>query len=73
VSIVWSQFAIEDRLQIFEYIALENPIAAIECDEAISQQVGALAQFPEIGRPGPRWPLQIPPPVAGQIPPGKVV
>lgn len=52
MSIVWSQFAIEDRLQIFDYIAAENPIAAIDCDEAISEQAGALAQFPEIGRPG---------------------
>jgi toxin ParE1/3/4 len=52
VIIVWSQFSIEDRLQIFDYIAAENPIAAIDCDEAVSEQVSSLAHFPEIGRPG---------------------
>jgi toxin ParE1/3/4 len=52
VKIVWAQFAIEDRLQIFQYISQDNPIAAINCDEEIGQQVGSLIQFPEIGRPG---------------------
>lgn len=52
MSINWSQFAIEDRLQIFEYIAAENPGAAIDCDEAIGEQVGSLERFPEIGRLG---------------------
>ncbi len=52
MRIIWAQFAIEDRLQIFEYISQENPIAAITCDEEIGKQVGSLIRFPEIGRTG---------------------
>lgn len=52
MKIVWSQYAIEDRLQIFEYISEENPIAAIDCDEEIGKQVSSLIQYPEIGRTG---------------------
>ena len=52
MRIVWAQFAIEDRSQIFEYISQENPIAAIDCDKEIGKQVDSLIRFPEIGRTG---------------------
>lgn len=52
MRIAWAQFAIEDRLQIFEYISQENPVAAIDCDEEIGKQVDSLNRFPEIGRTG---------------------
>lgn len=48
----WSLFAIEDREAIFDYIAGDNPQAAIDCDERISACVQRLLQFPESGRPG---------------------
>lgn len=48
----WSSFAIEDREAIFDYIASDNPQAAIDCDERISTCVRRLLQFPESGRPG---------------------
>jgi toxin ParE1/3/4 len=52
VRLEWSRFAIEDRSQIFDYIELDNPRAAVAVDERIRKHVAALAGFPEMGRPG---------------------
>lgn len=52
MRIEWSQFAIADRIHIFDYIEDESPQAAINVDERIGEQVTLLAQFPEVGRPG---------------------
>jgi toxin ParE1/3/4 len=52
VKLEWSRFAIEDRSQIFDYIELDNPRAAVAVDERIKKHVAALARFPEMGRPG---------------------
>ncbi|HUZ96752.1 MAG TPA: type II toxin-antitoxin system RelE/ParE family toxin [Edaphobacter sp.] len=48
----WSVFAQADREAIFDYIEADSPQAALNLDERIREQVGALMQFPEIGRPG---------------------
>ena len=48
-EIVWtkeSQLWLKD---IYEYIALDNPTAAIEVVEGIYQKVQVLSEFPEIG------------------------
>jgi toxin ParE1/3/4 len=50
--LVWTELAIQDRLQLYEFIAQENPYAAIACDHEISQQLVLLSDFPEMGRPG---------------------
>lgn len=52
MKLEWSALAITDREEIFDYIAAENPAAAIRIDERISECVGGLQQFPETGRPG---------------------
>lgn len=52
MKLAWSAFAVEDRDQIFDFIALENPMAAIRCDREISEQTIQLIDFPEMGRPG---------------------
>lgn len=52
MKLAWSAFAVEDRDQIFDFIALENPMAAIRCDREISEQTSQLIDFPEMGRPG---------------------
>jgi len=52
VRVVWSQYAIEDRTKIFEYLVEKNPVAAVECDAEIGRQIGSLIDFPEIGRIG---------------------
>ena len=48
----WSQFAIEDRDKILDYIEQENPKAAITVDDRIRDQVVGLVKFPETGRYG---------------------
>jgi toxin ParE1/3/4 len=52
VKLEWSILAITDREEIFDYIAADNPAAAISLDERISARVQDLLQFPESGRPG---------------------
>jgi addiction module RelE/StbE family toxin len=44
--------AAEDREQILQYIAADNPSAAIEVGDEIERQAEMLLDFPEIGRPG---------------------
>jgi toxin ParE1/3/4 len=52
VKLVWTLMAVQNREQIFDYIALDNPQAALAVDEAISHQVELLQEFPELGRSG---------------------
>jgi addiction module RelE/StbE family toxin len=49
VKLEWS---LQAREEIFDYIAAENPSAAIRIDELISQRVQVLMQYPESGRTG---------------------
>lgn len=48
----WLQGASQQRFDQLDYIAQENPIAAIRLDEEIETQTEALAQHPRIGREG---------------------
>ena len=48
----WSVFAQTDREAIFDYIEADSPQTAVAVDDRIREQVEALMQFPEIGRPG---------------------
>ncbi|WP_186419092.1 type II toxin-antitoxin system RelE/ParE family toxin [Bosea sp. CS1GBMeth4] len=50
--LVWSQFALADRDEIFSYIEADNPKTAAEIDERIASAVQHLLRFPESGRPG---------------------
>jgi len=50
--LVWLRRAIADRDAQLDYIAQDNPCAAIEQGDRISQQVGLLIQHPEMGRAG---------------------
>jgi toxin ParE1/3/4 len=52
VRLVWTTLAVRDREQIFDFIALDSPPAALAVDEALSRQVKLLKEFPEMGRPG---------------------
>jgi len=52
MKLVWSAFARADREAIFDYIAAQNPLAAIAVDERIQSATERLIQFPESGRPG---------------------
>lgn len=50
--LIWLPVAIEERFDQLEYIALENPLAAIELDEEIERQTDLLTTQPKMGRPG---------------------
>ncbi|MBB3146736.1 addiction module RelE/StbE family toxin [Phyllobacterium trifolii] len=50
-KLVWAQFALSDRDDIFTYIEAENPRAAIHVDEQIVLAARRLLDFPESGRP----------------------
>lgn len=52
MTLEWSEFAIADRLAIFDYIEIDSPQAAAMIDERIQDAVTALPQFPEMGRLG---------------------
>ena len=49
---VWTLSAEQDRSDIFEFIARDNPLAAIDMDEIFAAAVGRLAEHPQIGRAG---------------------
>lgn len=50
--IEWLATASTQRFEQLDYIAQDNPLAAISQDEEIEHQVDMLLQHPEMGRPG---------------------
>ena len=49
---LWTLAAEQDRADIVDFIAQDNPLAAIRMDERFEAAVGRLAEHPLIGRPG---------------------
>ena len=52
MKLVWLRRAIADRDAQLDYIALDNPLAAIGQGDCIARQVLQLLQHPEMGRLG---------------------
>ena len=52
MKIIWTPQAEQDRDDIWEYIASENPIAAVRIDELFSEATATLLVHPKIGKPG---------------------
>ena len=52
MRVVWTLSAEQDRSDIFEFIARDNPLAAIDIDELFSAAVARLVEHPLIGRAG---------------------
>ena len=52
MNLIWSPQSIEDRKQIYAFIAEDNPRAADELDELFKNQAKQLLTFPEMGKPG---------------------
>lgn len=52
MRLVWTIRASLDRKQIREYIAEDNPAAALALDELISEKGSRLVDHPGLGRPG---------------------
>ena len=50
--LVWLAVANDNRFHQLDYIAQDNPLAAIGQDEEIERQVSMLLQQPKMGRPG---------------------
>ncbi|MDZ7867125.1 type II toxin-antitoxin system RelE/ParE family toxin [Acidovorax sp.] len=52
MKVLWTLSAEQDRADIVEFIANDNPLAAIRMDEIFSAAVGRLADHPLLGRSG---------------------
>jgi toxin ParE1/3/4 len=52
VKLEWSPFAQADRDDIFDYIADDNPRAAVRIDRLIEEAIDRLIEFLELGRIG---------------------
>lgn len=52
MSIAWLPAASNNRFEQLDYIAKDNPLAAISQDEQIERQANMLLQHPQMGRPG---------------------
>jgi toxin ParE1/3/4 len=52
MRVLWTLSAEQDRADIVEFIAEDNPLAAIRIDELFGTAVRQLAVYPMMGRPG---------------------
>ncbi|MCG8274200.1 type II toxin-antitoxin system RelE/ParE family toxin [Aquamicrobium sp. NLF2-7] len=52
MKVVWTPEANQDRLEILEYIATDNPRAAARMDQLFIDAAGQLGEFPKLGRSG---------------------
>lgn len=51
MRVVWTPEALQDRDDIWNYIATENPHTAARMDQLFSDAAGSLSEFPKRGRP----------------------
>lgn len=52
MRVLWTLSAEQDRADIVDFIAQDNPLAAIRMDEVFAAAAGRLAEQPLMGRPG---------------------
>ena len=52
IRLVWRPMAYEDRASIMDYIAQDNPAAALELDEEIEDKTNALVSHPKLYKAG---------------------
>ena len=52
MKLLWASAAQQDRSDIFDYISLDNPMAAIRMDEFFSKAAASLADQPMLGHTG---------------------
>lgn len=48
----WTPEALQDREDIYDYIEVENPTAALAFDAMIAEKASRLVEHPALGRPG---------------------
>lgn len=52
MKLAWTRAAAADRREIRDYIAQDNPAAALALDELFSEKASRLVDHPGLGRPG---------------------
>jgi toxin ParE1/3/4 len=52
MRVFWTAEAIQDRLDIWEYIAQENQVAASKMDDLFSVPTTWLSNYSKLGKPG---------------------
>ena len=52
MRVIWTPEALQDRADVWDYIAADNPGAAARMDELFSDAAARLADHPKLGRPG---------------------
>ena len=52
MRVVWAPEAQQDRADVWDYIAADNPRAAARMDELFSDAASRLAEHPKLGKPG---------------------
>ena len=52
MRLVWKPLAIEDRERIMDFIAADNPVAAIELDTEFESKADELLEHPKLYKPG---------------------
>lgn len=52
MRLVWAQYALEDRRELYDHIEADDPRAAALVDTRIAEAVTRLIDFPESGRQG---------------------
>ncbi|AUV12509.1 type II toxin-antitoxin system RelE/ParE family toxin [Salmonella enterica] len=52
MKVRWTADAKQDRADIVDYIAIENPRAALKMDELFGEAADTLSEFPKLGRMG---------------------
>jgi toxin ParE1/3/4 len=52
VKVFWTPEALQDRIDIWDFVAADNPLAAANLDAIFSTAASRLAEQPQIGRIG---------------------
>lgn len=52
MRLAWTPEALDDRRTIYAYIEADNPGAALDLDELLSEKAARLVDHPGLGRPG---------------------
>ena len=52
MNVFWTSEAEQDRADIWDYIAIDNPHAAAQMDAVFSEAAVRLTEHPKLGKPG---------------------
>lgn len=52
MRVIWTPEALQDRADIWDYIELDNPTAAVRMDALFSDSANRLTEHPKLGKPG---------------------